>query len=490
MQNCGLPFVSVTWIVDCLIAICFAYGFSQLRGCHLVNVSVEKLCVMGDEEDSDGGGDYRCFKRAGGSTLSSLGRSESAARKSHYSHSRERQRGERVRSRSRHARRSRSPSRERRGVDRSTGSSGGRQAPAWQPRQRDSSRGGVYYNSADYRYNQPTGEERRRWLQEHGGKGGVVLMDQQRGGSSLAVPVPAAGAPAADRVTTSSPSMPNTNPSLKSVVAAVLKVTPKKVIQSPVSSSAKPPNSHDKALQSAATPLVKVSSGPTLIHAPPPPPNFPVQAPMVVAIIGHSMVHDVWKRAVMQGSVLNAGVPGALATWQVKRGMNWAWFKEAVLPNLCVAEPRVVYIQLVDNDLDSIMGLEVIRDAYVSQARALVASGVEIVILSMALHRHPSKGFKCPSMTQESYSERINSFNSMMRQSLLVNPDRPVKGPVGQERYTIPRVWWWEHQRLRSDPPASVSGDGVHLSQAGTDRLYKSIRNAVWDATDAIRFHL
>ena len=122
------------------------------------------------------------------------------------------------------------------------------------------------------------------------------------------------------------------------------------------------------------------------------------------------------------------------------------------------------------------------------EAKALISAlGISIVILSMALHRRPSQGFKAPAMYQDLYSIRVASFIEQLKVLLLKDPVRPLSQEPCATRFISPQIWYWEHQRLRADPPATVAQDGVHLSSRGTERLLHSIRAACWSSMDCIK---
>ncbi len=76
----------------------------------------------------------------------------------------------------------------------------------------------------------------------------------------------------------------------------------------------------------------------------------------------------------------------------------------------------------------------------------------------------------------QQYNARVSEFNAKMKELLV----RQGAGPRPAERCLHEGIWWWEHQKLKGNPPLEV---GVHfMDKPGQKRLYRSICLALYEA--------
>ena len=207
--------------------------------------------------------------------------------------------------------------------------------------------------------------------------------------------------------------------------------------------------------------------------------------PLSVALIGHSMLDDVRKAAYQQSLYKDLGVSQLSVNWLDARGMTWRKYWRSVLPSIPLILPDIVYFQIVENDLDSPESVEHLAQAYLGQALVFVQDlCVEVVIISMAIHQTWTR---TPGLSRGDLQDKVDSFNQLMRMRLLRNPGATtfIRNPA--TCFKDPHIWWWEHARLRACPPAKLAADGVHLTTAGTARLLRSVKTAVWQASAFIR---
>ena len=197
------------------------------------------------------------------------------------------------------------------------------------------------------------------------------------------------------------------------------------------------------------------------------------------------MLDDVRREAHQLSLYQDLGVRRLSVNWLVARGMTWRKFWRSVVPSIPVILPDIIYFQVVENDLDSWVSAERLAQALLRQALVFTHDlAVEVVVISMAIHRTRAR---TPGLSRVDLQEKVDKFNQFMRNRLLRDPTATtlISNPV--ICYRDPHIWWWEHARLRSCPPAKLAADGVHLTASGTRRLLHSVKTAIWEAAAFIR---
>ncbi len=139
--------------------------------------------------------------------------------------------------------------------------------------------------------------------------------------------------------------------------------------------------------------------------------------------------------------------------------------------------PKIVYIQVAGNDVDGIVPVNELAAGLVSFAMTLHQDGVQVVVLSMALHR--TRPIHC---SRRAYESRCLEFNIRMKELLI----RPGSSRRPDDRALHAGIWLWEHQKLMVRPPLK---DDIHLTEdTGLKRLYWSIRLALVEAAKHCSF--
>ena len=146
-------------------------------------------------------------------------------------------------------------------------------------------------------------------------------------------------------------------------------------------------------------------------------PNHAVTMASRVLICGHSYINKLRVFThVAQRCDENFGLQQIEATWLGIPGMNIRQLK-ANIPLIAEENPHIVFIQCAGNDLDSKKCPHIIIDELVAVIKTIIKSGVELVIVDMAIRRTKPK-----YISPEQYQHNVDLFNATMAE-ILVNPE-------------------------------------------------------------------
>jgi hypothetical protein len=197
---------------------------------------------------------------------------------------------------------------------------------------------------------------------------------------------------------------------------------------------------------------------------------------LVVAVVGHSLLVDVQNHAIRSDNLsMDLSLSRVDVHWMVSRGLNYDKLIRYILPELSQLKPRVIYFQVMGNDIDSQLSPESIVAQYVQLAKVYTGSGhIARVLISTVIKR--TRSFK---LSAEKFEEKRTKVNEALREALLVKPF-PSKGRPPLDVYRDPKVWIWEQARLKNP---KLTRDGVHLQEDSLRRLFFNLRMAIWEAT-------
>jgi lysophospholipase L1-like esterase len=144
-----------------------------------------------------------------------------------------------------------------------------------------------------------------------------------------------------------------------------------------------------------------------------------------------------------------------------KGGKTVTYARYMDLSEVSQYKPHIVYIELGSNDLSKKNGQpEVIASELHEFANDLLGIGVIQVIIGQVLHR---KGRGIPHRLG-SYNLRVTTFNNICKALF----DSSIS----------PGCYFWQHISLYKKEH-TIQRDGVHLTDIGQKRLFRSIRGAL-----------
>ena len=191
-----------------------------------------------------------------------------------------------------------------------------------------------------------------------------------------------------------------------------------------------------------------------------------VEALQSIALLGHSVMDDLRIRVHSPATDLDHDFAlNVSPVWNTIRGMNFSKLKRDCLDMLDATKPDVIILQLVGNDIDSLIPVWDIAEDYVKYARLFRRHcHTKVVIICEPLPRTKTR-----TVSPDEYYTRRKAFNEIMTRELI----RPGYALLEEDMFTIPGVWFWKHEKLQG--PAQLR-DGVHLTNTGTRRLYFSMK--------------
>jgi lysophospholipase L1-like esterase len=163
--------------------------------------------------------------------------------------------------------------------------------------------------------------------------------------------------------------------------------------------------------------------------------------------------------------------------WRVRSGLKIKDMGLKEFDMLDREQPKILYIQLADNDLGSNDLPRNVAQMAVNVARIIVddpTSSVKLVIISKALPREGTTVHMKVSLTR--FNRKVEAFNTFLQDELM-SPWGKSHEKVEPRSFTDPRIWVWDHRRF--GPRLDLKRDGVHLNEKGERALYYSIRGAL-----------
>jgi hypothetical protein len=204
-----------------------------------------------------------------------------------------------------------------------------------------------------------------------------------------------------------------------------------------------------------------------------------------VVILGHSFIRNLHSLVTSrQESRKPASFPMSIsfnlqevvAHWVYDGGLKVADINVEYFVQIAKANPRIVYMQLADNDLGGKDLPKSVARATIDLAKGLANSEMKIciVIISKALPGEAKT--RHLEVSVERYNQKVEAFNTYLDTELM-HPGAAKSRKVNPESCVDPRVWVWDHRRF--GPRINLHQDGVHLNEAGLRALYYSIRSAI-----------
>jgi hypothetical protein len=165
-----------------------------------------------------------------------------------------------------------------------------------------------------------------------------------------------------------------------------------------------------------------------------------------------------------------------VAHWVYDSGLKVSDINVDYFVQIAKANPRIIYMQLADNDLGGKGLPKSIARATIDLAKGLADSEMKvcIVIISKALPREAKT--RHMEVSVERYNEKVDAFNTYLEME-LIHLWAAKSRKVRPESFVDPRVWVWDHRRF--GPRINLHQDGVHFNEAGLRALYYSIRSAI-----------
>lgn len=199
---------------------------------------------------------------------------------------------------------------------------------------------------------------------------------------------------------------------------------------------------------------------------------------MSVAILGHSFIrriHESFRHHSLPANydlteceVIHMGLGGLCVCGNNQRHVSTDKFKRRFDNFLTIHKPQVVVIQLGENDIDCGIGTN-------SGILPLtVASTLEEIGILLLKDYSVKKVVICELFTRlrprnvsvEEYEAKRRHANSILKTLLESHPS----------------ITFWSHRRLFGAQTQIFAADGVHLTQFGQYRFYRSLRHAVMRA--------
>ena len=185
---------------------------------------------------------------------------------------------------------------------------------------------------------------------------------------------------------------------------------------------------------------------------------------MVVA--GHSFIRRLRTHLFAEkGPNFNMGLDPAIVdiTFLSRGGLTAHSFGNGMIQRIKNMRPHVVYLELGSNDATNILlsPYDIVNQMS-SIARDLVQAGVQRVIFGQILWRDDA-GIPWNLPT---YNWKVVMVNRAMARVLP----------------NLPGTSYWKHRGLWNSQYSILIDDGVHLSDVGNHRLFRSIRGAIIQA--------
>lgn len=191
------------------------------------------------------------------------------------------------------------------------------------------------------------------------------------------------------------------------------------------------------------------------------------QGKIRAVLVGSSFVNrlrsDIASHAIFRSST-DFGIKECSVRFVSKGGWHIRDLSSSI-GNIVADSPQVVFIHVGGNDIAEGAKGEVIADKLMQLAQSLVQRGVHRVYISELPPRF--RGKYIPSLELETeIQKQLARANSFLR---VVSQDRE------------PAIKFWAHRYLNPtrSPEVIMASDGVHLSQLGQQRFYRSVRGAI-----------
>ncbi|XP_045188438.2 uncharacterized protein LOC123546304 [Mercenaria mercenaria] len=194
---------------------------------------------------------------------------------------------------------------------------------------------------------------------------------------------------------------------------------------------------------------------------------------IAVAILGHSFIRrldDSFRRQILPAnydlkecSVIHRGLGGLLAC-ENYNGLRTCtnYFKHKFDSFLNTHKPRVVVLQLGENDIDSgIQPLEVASTLEEIGLMLLKDYNVGHVVICELFTR-----LKPKNTTDEQYESKRVQANQILK--ALLEGHKHIR--------------YWNHRRIFRAQTQIFAKDGIHLGPFGQRRFYRSLRHAIMTA--------
>ena len=197
--------------------------------------------------------------------------------------------------------------------------------------------------------------------------------------------------------------------------------------------------------------------------------DFP--ALIKIAVVGHSFVRRLREHLhAERGPSFNMGLdPGSVSvTFLSRGGVTVNGMNNGLLQAVKSLRPHLVYLELGSNDATrTYLSPNHIVNSMSSLARNLVQSGVQRVIFGQVLWREDA-GIPASIPT---YNWKVVMLNRVMARVLP----------------NLPGTSYWKHRGLWNSLYPILMDDGIHLTDVGNHKLYRSIRGALIQAVPFIQ---
>ena len=190
-----------------------------------------------------------------------------------------------------------------------------------------------------------------------------------------------------------------------------------------------------------------------------------------VVVVGHSFIRRLKEHlAADKGPSFNFGLDPAIVdvTLLARGGLTVHDLQYSMIQRVKGLRPHLVYIEVGSNDATSphLQPDEIASDMCLV-ARNLVQAGIQRVIFGQVLWRGDNGN---PAACQH-YNWKVVILNRRMAQMLP----------------RMPSTTFWKHRGLWNSAYPILTHDGVHLSEVGNHRLFRSIRGAIIQAIPFIQ---
>ena len=195
--------------------------------------------------------------------------------------------------------------------------------------------------------------------------------------------------------------------------------------------------------------------------------------PVRVKIVGHSFICHILKSLRLQYGIFhNFGIEEDIieVSYLAQGGMH---IDDVTAEEIADGDPDIAYLELGTCDLDvpGVSGNDVGRQLY-QLAGEVVDYGVKRVIAGEVIYRQ-EHGIPGPAAD---YNYQVLNMNRYLQSTMAP--------------YNNKHMFFWRHKYLWGNKVQIYDDDGIHLNHIGDNRLYRSIRGAIFKLARDIKDEL